>query len=284
MYPKLGSTNIDMYTLLTYGAFLVVLIYNLSMIKEKKKLLSNVSAFFLEESKKSSGMSYSVRENIVTVIEIFVITFVYYFPLTILNPKFGTLLSTGANYFGLLYFVPVILLLFFYLISLNPFRQMDLITPAYPLGLVFAKLGCFCNGCCGGFDCSWGMMNYHDAEPHREFPTQLVEAGLALAIFIFLMIYRKKAKEGTVFPVYVIIYSATRFFSEFTSNKEDLFGPFKLYHILCIIGVLLGIAELILVLKFSDKLSPYFDRPVFTRYKERMKKKASIVHHKRKNK
>lgn len=281
MYRFLGSTGIEVYNILTYGAFLFVLIYNFLKFKEKKAFLSNTSLFFLKKiNAKNKRKGLKIQTTTLTAFEILIISFVQYYPLTILNTKFGSLMSTGANYFGSLYFIPIVLALFFFCISINPFKQTDMITPAYSLGLFFAKLGCFCNGCCGGFECEWGLTNYYNmSDPKKEFPAQLLEAGLAFAIFIFLLLYRKKAKEGTLFPIYVILYSGTRFFSEFTRNDPNVLGILKTYHILCIIGVIVGIVELILVLKFSEKITPIFDRPVFTWRKEK-----NIVHHKIKNK
>lgn len=270
MYRFLGSTEIEMYNILSYGSFLFVLIYNFSGFKEKKNFLSNISLFFLREINAGDKRKDLWVQNVLTVSEILLISVFQYYPLTILNIKFGALMSTGANYFGLIYFIPIILFLFFFCISINPFKQMDLITSSYPLGLIFLKIACFCDGCCGGFECDWGLMNYHyDSGPKKEFPTQLVEAGLALLIFVFLLWYRKRAKEGTMFPVYTIIYSATRFFSEFTSNKPDILWHLKTYHILCIIGIILGIAELILVLKYSEKIKLFFERSAFTLLKKK---------------
>lgn len=270
MYPKLGATNISMYNFVGSFGFLAIFVYNFAMFRYKRNLLSNSSLFFIEIASKRNKESLFAKTTFWTIIEIFIISCVQYFPSAFFNLKLGSLLKTGANYFGLIYFIPLVLFLFCYIVSINPFKQMDLITPAYPLALIFAKLACFCDGCCGGFECSWGMANYHySSVPQKEFPTQLVESGLGLAIFIFLILYKKKAKEGTLFPIYLITYSGTRFFSEFTSNDPNVFGILKVYHILCIVGVIVGIIELLIVLKFAGKITPLFDRPIFTRYKQK---------------
>ena len=285
MYRTLGSTDLEMYTLIGGLGWIFVLIYNLFMFRYKQKMLSNCSLTLLKSACERNKSSIIAKEKFWITLEIIVISFIQIYPNGFLNVKFGHLMNTGANYFGLLYFVPLILFAFFYIISIDPFKQTDLITPAYPLALFFVKLGCFCNGCCGGFECEWGLMNYqNEADPKREFPIQLIEAGLALAIFLFLLWYRKRAKEGTMFPIYTIIYSATRFFSEFASNKPDVFGILKTYHILCIIGVILGVTELILVLRYAEKVRPVFDRPVFAWYKPKKsnKKNKNVTHRKKK--
>lgn len=280
MYRVLGSTDILMYDLLGIFGFFAVLVYNFSMFRYKRNLLSNSSLTIIKIASKKNKNNLFSKANFWTVIEIFLISCVQHLPIIFLNSKFGSLMETGTNYFGLLFFIPLFLLLLYYAISINPFKQTDLIAPAYPLALIFIKLACFCNGCCQGFECEWGLTNYYNmSDPKKEFPAQLLEAGLAFAIFIFLLLYRKKAKEGTLFPIYVIVYSGTRFFSEFTRNDPNVLGILKTYHIFCIIGVIVGIVELILVLKFSEKITPIFDRPVFTWRKEK-----NIVHHKIKNK
>lgn len=284
MYRYLGSTGIEMYNLVGGLGFLFIFIYNFSMFRHKRNLLSNCSLSLIKNTSARNKESIFAKAGLWTAMEIFIISCIQILPSAFFNVKVGNLLNTGANYFGLLYFIPLVLFIFFFCISVDPFKQMDLIAPAYPLALIFVKLGCFCDGCCGGFVCEWGLMNYHyQSGPKREFPTQLVEAGLALIIFLFLLWYRKKAKEGTIFPVYLIVYSATRFFSEFTSNKPDVLGILKTYHILCIIGVILGIIELIFVLRYSEKIKPAFEHSVFTLFK---KKKSSIqeksVKHKKK--
>ncbi|MBQ3519644.1 MAG: prolipoprotein diacylglyceryl transferase [Clostridia bacterium] len=275
MYRFLGSTNIEMYTLIGGLGFLFTMIYNFFMFRHKRNLLSNCTLLLIESASKKNQNSLFAKKNFWTAVEIFIISSIQFLPSAFFNLNLGKLLNTGANYFGLLYFIPFVLFIFFFIISVNPFRQTDLITPAYPLALIFTKLACFCDGCCGGFACEWGLMNYHyQSGPQREFPTQLVEAGLALIIFLFLLWYRKKAKEGTLFPIYLIIYSATRFFSEFTSNKPDILWHLKTYHILCIIGVILGTAELILVLKYSEKIKPFFERSAFTLLKKKQSSTA----------
>lgn len=281
MYNKLGSTDILMYDLMVTFGFLSVLVYNFIMFRYKKNLLCNRSLFYIKISSKQNKNSLISKPGFWTVIEILLISMVQHLPISLLNSKFGLLMNTGSNYFGLLLFIPLFLLILFHIMAINPFKQTDLIAPAYPLALIFIKLACFCNGCCQGFECEWGLTNYYyNSGPKKEFPTQLLEAGLALVIFIFLYLYRKKAKEGTLFPIYVILYSGTRFFSEFTRNDPNVFGIFKTYHILCIIGVIVGVVELMIVLKYSEKIIPYFDRPVYRWYREK-----NIVHRKkRKNK
>lgn len=276
MYPVLW--NMETYGLFNTIAIWLFYIYNLSNFKNKKSLLSNFSSTIIDRILKKNKFGFLANTGLWAFIEIAVISFVQFeFLLGALHSLVGNTFETGSNYYGTLIFKPIILYLLFYIIAVNPLKQMDLITPAFPLALIFAKLACFFHGCCTGFDCSWGYYNQQYFK--NEFPSQLVEAGLALLLFIFLMWYRKKAKEGTLFPIYLILYSATRFFSEFTRAETNILGPFKTYHFLCIAGVIIGVAELFIVLRYSEKIKIVYDRNPFPWIKEK-----NIIHHKNKKK
>ena len=187
-------------------------------------------------------------------------------PITFLNFKFGSLVGTGVNYFGLIFFIPYILLLFCYLIKVDPLKQIDLITPAFPLALAITKIACLCAGCCRGIESSLGL--YNNSTGLVEFPIQLVEAGLALLIFIFLMAWRKKAKPGTMFPIYLVIFSGTRFFSEFLRCEPNVFWRLKIYHILCVIGAVVGVIEMILITKFGYKIKKACESKILSKNQE----------------
>lgn len=278
MYPFLGNTGIDLYILLGDVGIYFFYIYNLFNIRKKKNLLSNFSSIISDKLSQKKRFRFLANPYLWALLETALISYVQFgFLLSILHNDFGSLVKTGSNYFGTAFFKPIILYVLFYLIAVNPLKQMDLITPAYPMALVFIKLACFCYGCCSGFECTWGLYNINKDE--YQFPVQLVEAGLALLIFIFLMWYKKRAKEGTLFPIYLILFSATRFFSEFTRGESNILGPFKIYHFLCIAGVIIGIGELFIVLKYSEKIKQLYDRNPFAWIDKNKKKK-----HKKKRK
>lgn len=256
-YLDIGSMHIWLYDFLGTIGTVALILFNLLHYKQKKECLGLHSQNVLNFIEAKVPRLKVLVGIIFTILEILLVSYVQYNIPASFNRPFGNLVGTGANYFGLLYPVPFILLLYCILMRINPLKQIDLITPAFPLALVFAKLACFCAGCCSGIECSFGLYNHNVASGRVEFPVQLVEAGLALAIFIFLLFWRKKAKPGTMFPTYLILFSGTRFFSEFLRHEPEVFWIFKTYHILCIIGVVLGVAELLLVLKFGDKISQF---------------------------
>lgn len=258
MYEVLADTDIRMYSLFGTLASVTLVIFNILQINRKKTFVSGLSDYamdkLLRENSKKSLLIFTIVELVFTSVfqDVFCGT---------INTKFGNIVGTGSNYFGSLFVVPFILFVWFYFISVNPFKLMDLITPAFPLRLIFVKLACFCEGCCKGFECSWGLKYVGYDEPM--FPAQLLEAGVSALLFIFFMFYRKKAKEGTLFPVYLILYSATRFFTEFTRIEEDVFWIFKTYHILCLVGILVGIIWLVIVKKYSTKIIQIYEDAPF---------------------
>ena len=284
MYRYLGDTGISLYDLLSVLMFLPILIFNLSQFKRKKLILSKKTISIINDSGKITRKTRT--ENSYILLEIIIISLLQYALIPIGNKVLGNLLKTGPNYFGLLFIGPVILTIVFIFSGTDVLKHIDLITPAYPLGLIVAKLACFCYGCCYGIECSFGLYNHFTKAV--EFPVQLVEAGLGLILFVFLMFIRRKTKEGTLFPIYLITYSATRFFSEFLRHEADVLWIFKRYHLFCLAGIVVGVIELYLVTKKKNKLILDSDTLKKHLYEYAVKngiiKNKNIVHHKKRRK
>lgn len=253
MDSLLGS-NSNLYYILGTTSTFILFIFNLSQIKYKKHFIGNLAKTFQKYfQEKNKSISKILSNNTFwAIIETLIISCIQYLPISFLNFKFGKLIGTGANYYGLLFFIPYILFFCCYLIKIPPLKQIDLITPAFPLALTVSKLACFFAGCCRGMECSFGLYNY--STQCVEFPVQLVEAAIAFIIFIFLMFWRKKARLGTMFPTYLVVYSFSRFFSEFFRIEPNILWGLKKYHFLCITGVILGIIQLIIINKYRNKI------------------------------
>ena len=181
---------------------------------------------------------------------------------TFMNVSFGELVGTGANYFATLLVAPVFWCVASLILVANPIKQIDVATMFAPIYLIFVTIACCCQGCCWGIEWKYGLYNHHPHHPGTQVPVQAIEAFLALAIFIFLLVYRRKAKMGTMYPMYLILYSATRFPVEFLSAAhEKVIGSFNTYHFLCIIGVVIGILMLLFVKYFGEKFNTFFEIP-----------------------
>ena len=107
------------------------------------------------------------------------------------------------------------------------------------------RTGCFFNGCCGA-DMIWSN------DRPIIVPIQLIEVFFDLLLFdICLKVKASKGADGRMYPVFLMGYSAVRFFLEFfrSTPKNVLF----LSHgqIFSLVGFTLGI---LLYLYFSNKL------------------------------
>jgi phosphatidylglycerol---prolipoprotein diacylglyceryl transferase len=101
-------------------------------------------------------------------------------------------------------------------------KTADIMAPSIALGQAFGRLGCFFAGCCYGATCSLPIgITFND--PHTLappgvplFPTQLMESGGNLLIFLTLLLLRRSKKfNGQLFWAYVLFYAVLRFIIEF---------------------------------------------------------------------
>lgn len=109
----------------------------------------------------------------------------------------------------------------------------DSIVPTLPLAHAIGRIGCFFSGCCYGRPTdSWiGVCFPHSvtglSPDVAVIPTQLIESGLNLLLFIALLIYTRKERKGfTTLYVYLIAYGVERFLLEFLRGDEirGIFG------------------------------------------------------------
>ncbi len=263
MYEFLGNTSIRMYDFFNNMGFYAMLIFNILQYKRRKSYTGGLAVYVRD---KVSRMKTKRSLIIALVLEIVFVTFFVNTVSGYTNSFVSELTNTGANYFGNLLVTPLFTPFIFYFFSVDPLKEMDLITPALALRLIFVKIACFCAGCCRGFECSWGW--YYPTKDAVMFPTQLLESLMALLIFILLMKIRDKVKSGTLYPIYIIAYSTTRFFTEFTRIEENVFWILKTYHILCLVGIVVGVVWLLIVIKYSDKILIFFKKAPFPWAKE----------------
>lgn len=100
--------------------------------------------------------------------------------------------------------------------KIRPGQLFDIVAPTLPLGLAFARIGCFLAGCCYGEPTRmpWGVTFPHLALPRH--PAQLYELTLDLCLLGFMLWYRKRKRfEGEMFFVFLVLYGMVRFFCEY---------------------------------------------------------------------
>lgn len=97
--------------------------------------------------------------------------------------------------------------------------------PAVPLAHMFGRIGCFCGGCCYGCETTLPIGVIYTT-PLTDapigvplLPVQLIEAGLNLLLFVFLILYDRKTRGKrprlTLICLYAMCYAVIRFTLEF---------------------------------------------------------------------
>lgn len=122
----------------------------------------------------------------------------------------------------------------------------DLAAPAVALGSFFGYIGALLNGSAYGAqtDFVWGI-KIPGLEGMRH-PTQVIEALLQLALFVFLISIRRKVPfAGFLGFIYIIVYSMGRFVVEFLrGDQTDVLGPLSQAQL---VSLLLGVAATLLL-------------------------------------
>ena len=287
MIEFMRTTDLTLYYIFVLLGTAFVAIWNLSQTNKMKLITSNLSKVAIRKAK-AKKIKFPI-ETTTALIEIIALSLFQYAFAGIYNVWFGKIFNMGPNYFGTALIGPFMLAIVCFVIRLDIIKAYDLIAPSYAFGLVGAKFGCFTAGCCNGIAWEHGLFNYETGLV--EVPVQLIEMSLALIIFVFLVLIRKKAKPGTLFPTYLILYSSTRFCSEFLRSEPSVFANLKLYQILCLAGVVFGVVFLVIALVFGERISRLYTmelgigeflKKIFSKMKKPKKQKAPIVHHKKK--
>ncbi len=257
MYRYIG--DMYAYDYINGWAFTIGTLCILFFIGAKLKIPSIYATCLGNIASRKSEKAKNITIFIISFVELY-LTSRQILSTPIFNKPFGELVGTGYNYFGALLGMPVAVFAISILLVSNPLRNADIATMVAPVHLFIVKVACYCNGCCWGIPWENGPFNRHPNHTGHQVPVQAIEAFLSLAIFIFLLVYRRKSKPGTLLPLYMILYSATRFPVEFFSAAhEKIWGPFNTYHFLCVAGVVVGLILLIFVKFFGEKIANVFD-------------------------
>jgi phosphatidylglycerol---prolipoprotein diacylglyceryl transferase len=135
----------------------------------------------------------------------------------------------GMAFLGIIIFNIPAVLIFAKVRKINFWRMVDLAAPGIAIGYFFGRLGCFMGGCCFGPACSWGIVEPGTGISTPIFPTQLLNALVALVIFGALWFIGKKfkLKAGELFVWFVYIYAFTSTITEFfraDQGHEPIWG------------------------------------------------------------
>lgn len=125
----------------------------------------------------------------------------------------------------------------------------DTLTPSLIFGETLGRIGCFLNGCCYGVPTQlpWGVTFPEGSGSQPLHPTQLYQAFLNFSIFLFLWNWRKKARfDGSLFLLYLILYSAGRFLIE-TLRGDSLYVWGTSLKAAQVMGILIIVVSLLIM-------------------------------------
>ncbi|HUT99514.1 MAG TPA: prolipoprotein diacylglyceryl transferase family protein [bacterium] len=161
----------------------------------------------------------------------------------------------------------------------------DALAGALPLAQALGRQGCFSAGCCYGKPTHawWGVTFTHPdsvcgLKDVPLIPTQLLESGLNLLLFIGIILFEKfckKRRQGATFLVYGFGYGTIRFVMDFLrADKQAFWLGLTTNQWAVVVGfVLLGLAWWRLLPKSALAVEAYADPPARRIFKTRIKKR-----------
>lgn len=128
-------------------------------------------------------------------------------------------------------------------------KLSDTLTPSLILGQALVRIGCFLNGCCYGVPTQlpWGVTFPGGSGSPPLHPTQLYQAFFNFSLFLFLWNWRKKGRfDGSLFLLYLILYSAGRFLIE-TLRGDSLYVWGTSLKAAQVMGILIIVVSLLIM-------------------------------------
>ena len=132
-------------------------------------------------------------------------------------------------------------------------ETLDLIAPFIALGQAIGRVGCLLNGCCYWKQASWGL--YFPVFNEYLIPTQIFSSLALLVIFFVLRLLQDRPhRQGSVFVIYLLLYSLKRFMMEFIrgDSARSYFG-LTIFQIFSLGLFLVAFCLWITILKSSRK-------------------------------
>ena len=130
----------------------------------------------------------------------------------------------GNNIVRIFIWIPVIAWPICRLMKLDWARTCQFLAPCPAIVQGISHYGCIFEGCCHGYPSAHGIWN--PQLDCRTFPIQPIEACVAVAVVIFVLIRQRKLKyrsDGLTYPLMLILFGYSRFLLEFLRDNEKLF-------------------------------------------------------------
>lgn len=145
------------------------------------------------------------------------------------NGTFG-----GVSFYGSVFLIPVLMPLVGLLFRLKPGQTMDICGPCVAIMIGCMRFGCFLTGCCGGWTVCLGSFCF-------KWPTQMMDSIGDFAILLWLLQKEEQMpKSGKLYPLFMIAYSAMRFFLEYLRDTPKDWLLFSHGQWFAIAALLLG--------------------------------------------
>lgn len=158
-------------------------------------------------------------------------------PSEIINTRNGGLAIHGALIAGIITGI-----LFCKRRKINVLQLLDILIPSVALGQAIGRWGNFVNQEAHGgpTDLPWGIM----VNGQKVHPTFLYESIINFAVFIFLTWFarKKKTTHGQILALYLILYSAGRYFIEGLRTDSLMFLNMRVAQLISLAMILSGAA------------------------------------------
>ena len=194
----------------------------------------------------------SKKDAAILTIVTYAIAYVWVYVLAYIENQFS---NWGANnivrafvWFPLIALIPNLFL------KIDKKDLCDFIAPCCALVQAISHIGCIFAGCCQGYPMTDGL--YNPVSQMTVFPSQLVECGVALAIF-FLCIWMAKhfgdSVNGKIFPLFLVSFGATRFVLEFFRANRKIIGNISILALHALLMVIVGMIWLALASRKQEE-------------------------------
>lgn len=203
-YIHIGQLTISVYyTAMVLGYVMMVV---LMLLKARRKIygLGRIKAFIFATAELIFGV---LGCKILFILE------------NIAWTKSNGLTLGGFSFYGSVFLIPLTMPLVGKILKLNFRESLDNAAICIIAMLGTIRIGCYFNGCCGGKVLFIGDYSF-------TLPTQLIECVCdILVLWLLLRLEKKKKAEGFLYPIFMLLYGAARFFIEIIRNTDkDWFG------------------------------------------------------------
>jgi phosphatidylglycerol:prolipoprotein diacylglycerol transferase len=123
-----------------------------------------------------------------------------------------------------------------------PLPPNDRFAAVLPFTLAIGRVGCLLHGCCRGIPCqhAWFSITYADGIARYAIPAYEIVFDVLVGV-AFIVCVKRKTARGHLFSIFLIVYGAFRFVTEFWRETPKLYGGWLSgYQVLSVIAILLG--------------------------------------------